>query len=102
MTKKFDPDKPFVKVRGMNGIHYEQAGHKFNSGHIHLGSLKNGGKKVEPKPVDKKDVRARARAKIEKKKGKGSLKGFREDDTPGPIKSAMKENETARQAEERE
>ena len=31
--KQFDPDKPYVKKRGMNGVYYEQAGARFTAGY---------------------------------------------------------------------
>lgn len=100
MSKTFDPDKHFVKVRGMTGVHYEQDGSKFNSGHKYLGKLKGDDKPAVDPVAEKKDVRAAARAKINKKKGKGSLKGFREDEAPETVSLANKENSAARQAEE--
>jgi hypothetical protein len=100
MSKKFDPDKHYVKVRGMGTVHYEQDGSKFNSGHTYLGPLNGKKKPVVEAATEKKDVRAQARAKINKKKGKGSLDGFREGEAPEAVSSAHKENEAARKAEE--
>jgi hypothetical protein len=101
MSKKFDPDKHYVKVRGMGTVHYEQDGCKFNSGRKFIGKLNGEAKPVvEAAATEKKDVRAQARAKINKKKGKGSLDGFREDEAPEAVSSAHKENVAARQAEE--
>ena len=103
---KFDPDKAFVKVRGMNGVHYEQDGHKFSAGYEHLGKL-NAKKPAPDDDDDKSDVRERARAKIAKKKkaskkkaGKGNLDGFKDKEAPDAVSSAVKEDEAARRAEE--
>lgn len=100
--KEFDPDKPFIKVRGMGQIHYEQNGCKFTAGRKYVGKLNADVKKPAPeKEVEKKeDVRARARAKIGKKAGKDSLKDFRVQESPDAIIGAKKEDEAARQAEE--
>lgn len=101
MSKKFDPDKHYVKIRGMGSVHYEQDGCKFNSGHTYIGPLE-----VDKKPTaevvaeEKKDIRAQARAKIGRKKGKGSLDGFRGGEAPDAVSSAHKENEAARKAED--
>lgn len=96
---KFDPDKHYVKVRGMNGIHYEQDGHKFNAGHKHVGKLivTSDGKAVET-AEPKEDVRARARAKIAAKKG--DLDGFRKTENPTNVDAMLDENAAARKAEE--
>jgi hypothetical protein len=95
--KTFDPDMPYVKIRGMGQVHYEQDGCKFSAGHKYVGRL-DGKKDLQEA---KEDVRARARAKVAKAtKNKGSLDGFREKQTPDAVSSAVKENEAARQAEE--
>lgn len=100
MSKKFDPDKPYVKIRGMGTVNFEQDGHRFTSGHVHIGPIKQVDKPDKPAPEKKEDVRARARAKINKKKGKGSLKDFRENESPDAVSSAVKENAAAKAAEE--
>jgi len=101
MSKEFDPDQHFVKIRGMNGIYYEQDGCKFNSGWKYIGKLKAD----KPEPAEKKDdARTSARKKIAKKRGKKSekpgLDGFRNRQTPDAVSSAEKEDEAARQAED--
>lgn len=102
--KIFDPDKPYIKVRGMGTIHYEQDGCKFNSGHNYIGKLNEPAPSAEKIEADKKDVRSSARAKIsgkrKKKSEKPSLEGFRHPETPTAVKGAAQENEAARQAED--
>ena len=104
MSKKpqFDPDKAFIKVRGMGSIHYEQNGHKFNSGYVYIGPVDG-----KPAPKAKKDpekkkatARERARAKIAQKKGEDPLDGYRPTETPDAVTGAKQEDEAARQAEE--
>jgi hypothetical protein len=97
--KEFDPDKSFTKVRGMGSIHYEQDGCKFNAGHKYLGKID--GTETPALIAEKKiDVRERARAKINKKKDKPALTGFRNKEAPDVVSSAEKEDAAARQAEE--
>ena len=103
MSKKFDPDKAHVKVRGMNGIHYEQNGSKFSAGHQYVGQVDGSKAKPEKPEKSKEDVRKSAAAKIAKKMGKkGSdpLDGFRPKETPDAVTGAKKEDQAARQAEE--
>lgn len=96
-TPEFDPDRHYVKIRNMQGVHYEQDGCKFGSGHQYLGRLDG---KKEPQQV-KEDVRAKAREKIAKAvQKKGNLEGFKEKEAPDAVAAAVKENEAARQAEE--
>lgn len=104
MSIQFDPDKPYVKKRGMGQVTYEQAGARFTAGHKFMELLEEAPKPEEP-PKDKKDdVRARAAAKIAKKRGgkkeDDPLEGFRPDETPGAMSSAKKEDDAARRAEE--
>lgn len=99
--KQFDPDKPYVKKRGMTGVYYEQDGAKFSSGYKFMEELESQSK--PEKPAKKKDdVRKRAAAKIAAKRGKEDdpLDGFRGASTPEAVSSAAKENEAARRAEE--
>lgn len=101
--KQFDPDKPFVKKRGMGQIHYEQDGHKFDADHRYVGKLESEPEKPEPKKDSKEDVRARARAKINKKRKKPEddpLDGFRPSEAPEAVSGARKEDAAARAAEE--
>ncbi|MHC4704026.1 MAG: hypothetical protein ACYTFQ_25990 [Planctomycetota bacterium] len=100
MSKKFDPDKPSVKVRGMGAVHYEQGGHKFNSGHKHIGPVKGAAASNEKPPEKREDVLARARAKIGKKKADDKLKDFREGEGPDAVTQAKKEDAAAKAAEE--
>lgn len=102
MSKTFDPDKHFVKIRGMNGVRYHQNGCEFNSGYAYIGKLKADDKPATDPVAEKKDVRAAARAKINKRKdkNKGNLDGFREGEAPEAVTLANKENATALQAEE--
>lgn len=103
--KQFDPDKPYVKKRGMNGVYYEQAGARFTAGYKFVANI---GVKPEDedKPAPKKpvgDARERARAKIaqkSKKKGDDPLKDFREPEAPDAVAGALKEDAAARKAEE--
>lgn len=99
----FDPDKPFVKVRGMGQVHYEQNGCKFNSGYRYAGKLNSKESPAEEKKAATKkqsDVRARAAAKIAGKKGDDdSLEGFRAKETPDAVSSAVKEDAAAKAAE---
>lgn len=108
MSKEFDPDKAHVKQRSMTGVTYEQNGNLFNSGFVYLGKVKDDKK---PKPAadpkkEKEDVRAAARAKINRKKKKttkkkkGGLDGYRGGKASEAVSTAHKENEAARQAEE--
>jgi hypothetical protein len=104
MSIQFDPDKPYVKKRGMGQVTYEQAGARFTAGHKFMEYLEEAPKPKEP-PKDRKDVRERAAAKIAKKKRAGKkdedpLDGFRQDETPGAMSSAKKEDDAARRAEE--
>lgn len=103
MSKEFDPDQHFVKVRGMSGIHYEQNGCKFNAGYKYLGKLKSD-KPAASQTPKKDDARESVRKKIAKKRGKKSekpgLDGFRNKETPDAVSSAEREDEAARQAEE--
>ena len=102
---RFDPDKAFVKHRGLDGVWFEQDGQRFNSGLQHIGPIN--AKKPKPKDPAKDDVRERARQKIAKKKSKkktakkkGNLDGYRQQETPDAVSSAVKEDEAARRAEE--
>ena len=97
---KFDPDKPYTKHRSMDSIHFEQDGHKFDSGFHHSGKLANTGKtaEVEPRPAKKQTVRERAAAKIAQKKG--GLEGFKPKENPDAVDSMLSENEAAKKAEE--
>ena len=94
---KFDPDKPFIKVRSMTGVRFHQDGHEFSAGYVHLGKLKKDGTTEKPEEV-KKDVRARAKAKIAAKTG--NLDGFKKKEAPDAVESMLQENDAARQAEE--
>ncbi len=101
MSKEFDPDSHYAKIRGPNGVRYHQNGCEYNSGWKYLGKLKAD----KPKPAEKKDdARESARKKIAKKRGKKSekpgLDGFRNKQTPDAVSSAEREDEAARQAEE--
>lgn len=103
--KEFDPDKPSVKKRSMNGVHYEQDGYKFNAGFHLIGKIKDSGKVETPEDIEtqKKDVRARAAEKIAAKRGKkdkGSLEGFRGKETPDAVDSMLQENAAAKKAED--
>lgn len=107
MSKEFDPDKPFVKIRGMGQVHYEQDGCKFNSGYKFvekLNSKEPAKPAASPPPAKKKqsDVRKRAAAKIAGKKGgdDDGLEGFRNKETPDAVTGAVKENAAAKAAEE--
>lgn len=99
---QFDPDKPFVKVRGMGSIHFEQNGHRFGAGHQYIGPIDEKPKPQKKAAAKKKrgSARERAQAKIANKKGEDPLKGFRGDETPDAVSSAVKEDDAARQAEE--
>ena len=102
MTKKFDPDKPHVKIRGMHGVCYEQDGNRFNAGHKYIGKAD---KTPEKEKEAKQDARSRAREKIakkrgRKKKGEDPLDGFREEETPDAVAGAIKEDVAAKAAEE--
>ena len=97
--KEFNPDKPYLKKRSMVGVRFEQDGHEFNAGHKLIGKIKDDGTTEHPDEI-KKDIRARAAEKIAAKKGKKSLKDFREKETPGPVEAMVKENAAAAKAEE--
>ncbi len=101
MSKTFDPDKHHVKIRGMNGIRYHQDGCEFSAGYQYIGKLNAPDKPAADPVANKKDVRAAARAKINRRKGKDGLKGYREGESPEAVTLANKENVAARQAEER-
>ena len=94
---KFDPDKPHNKVRGLDvAVHYIQDGHKFDAARNHVGKIK--GENVEVAAEVKKDVRARAAAKMQQKKG--SLEGFKAKENPDALDSMLKENNAAKEAED--
>lgn len=101
---QFDPDKPYVKMRNMTGVYYEQNGAKFSAGYKFVEMLD--GSKTPAKPAASKpagDARERARAKIaqkSKKKDDDPLKDFREPEAPDAVAGALKEDAAARKAEE--
>lgn len=106
--KQFDPDKPYVKKRGMTGVYYEQDGARFSAGFKFVANI-GVRPEDEKKPAAEKkksagDARERARAKIaqksKKKKDDDPLKDFREPETPDAVAGAMKEDAAARKAEE--
>ena len=86
---EFDPTEDHQKHRDASGnISYTQNVRKFQAGGREIVSKKK--KKEEEKLDRKEEVRARANQK---------LAGFREDDAPGPIEKALKENQAAEAAE---
>lgn len=100
---KFDPDKPYVRIRGIGSVRYIQDGKVYSSGYKYLSKADGTQTPAEIKK-EKDDVRSRARAKIASKRKKkpeeDPLEGFRESETPDAISTAKKENAAARQAEE--
>lgn len=93
----FDPDKPYVKIRGMGSVNYIQDNKRYTSGFKYIGKATKDGKVIAE---EREDVRNRARQKIANK-AKNSLKDFRTKETPDAVSSAIMEDKAAKSAEEK-
>lgn len=92
MTRpEFNPNGYFEKKRDVQGsVVYTQDGHQFSAGRTYIGKA---GAVVDVKSkVKKKEMRASIADK---------LKGFTNDETPDTVIDALKENDAAKQAEDR-
>ena len=84
---EFDPTQDHAKHRDAAGnVSYTQNGRNFQAG----GRLVDPETDPEKKASRKQEIRDRADKK---------LAGFRNDDAPGPIEKALKENQAAEAAE---
>lgn len=98
---KFDKNQHFIKHRSMNGVWYEQNGHRFSSGFAHLGKMPEGKSNTGTPEPDKKDLRESARKKIQAAQAKkGSLEGFKTPEVPTAMQSAAREDAAVAAAEE--
>jgi hypothetical protein len=93
--REFDPDSDFEKHRDINGnIHFVQNGHAFTQSHEHIGKVtKPTAKPASPKVQTPEQKSAKDRASEK-------LKGFKEPELPGGVKSPLAENQAAKAAED--
>ena len=97
---KFDPDKPFRKIRKFAAaVTFEQNGQSFSAGGVQRGKVGKPLKTVEQAEKEPAKTKAQKREEVRARAAE-KLADFREDESTDSVAQALNENAAAAAAEE--